>query len=832
MRMLTSPLALLAAICLSSTAASAAGPAAPAPMASNAMLAQADAIIMQSGFMPVGQPQLKGNVIGSLARLGNKAFIVTLDARSGVLLDAKPTNAVLPPMVMSVAPPMAAAAPVPPRAAAPQRAVPRPQIAAARPARRFLPSYTAGHRGGVALVISSGQPRRPVRRRLANISLAALPKPSGFNRVLGPVYRSPTDGYFVVDPTFGAVALDPALFNAAVAVGQGLLDPAVLGPAYSPTSGYTLGFQAGLNTAALNSLQQPMFFDPTQGPVFQDPNTGRPVVYGPSDTPGAAPVAMPYVDPVQQQQFSQFAQSIVNSATPQVTDAAAQAAAQRLSAVPGLGTGQPLTDQQLGDIATAIGETPPPGGFSAQQKQDLQTIADHLTPGSPTVDPQQLPQVEQAMGNALGGAQPTLSEADQLAAQQKLVADPGVGSGHPLNADQLATLANAMGEPTPPGGFSAEQRQTLQEIASHITPAAADPQTLQNTAINQGIAADPADVNAAALSALAAEDPSALDPNAVAAVAAAKPGSVDPVALNAVTQADPQDASPDVLRQAAMANPGAVTPTTLDDVGQANPGFDTSGIAPADDTLQPQVDSRLQQADTQQPFMTFDSQQPDATQEDTTQPDTGPNVGQQLDAAQQAIAPDTAQQPDMGQQPAPAANAGDQGFSPSDFNPPGAPGQDATAQPVPDANGGDQGFDASEFNVPAAPADTNQPADMGTQDNTQPDMGAQDAAQPDATQQDATQQDNQPVDNAPARLAPQMDLPPDQGPQDNNFDNQPADNGQIDQGPQDNGSNFDSGGQDNSQMDNGQDNGGGDFGDSGGGDGGDSGGDGGDGGSN
>jgi hypothetical protein len=95
-------------LCLGSApgyAADAAAAAEANPTASNGMisLAQADAVIVQNGFTPLGQPKQKGSVIGSLARLGSKVFIITVDAQTGQFLDAKPTTIALPP----------AAAPVP-----------------------------------------------------------------------------------------------------------------------------------------------------------------------------------------------------------------------------------------------------------------------------------------------------------------------------------------------------------------------------------------------------------------------------------------------------------------------------------------------------------------------------------------------------------------------------------------------------------------------------------------------------------------------------------------------------------------------------------------------
>ncbi len=510
MRMKSSRLAVFLPFCLSSTAAIAAGaPMAPpmaAPMAPGSVMAQTTAIITQNGFQPVGQPMQKGSVIGSLARLGNKAFIVTINAQTGQFLDARPTSMALPAMVVPVSAP------------APQA----PRMLPRRPPRRYVPSFVAARRGHLTQAVAALQPRRPVRRRLSNVSLASLPRPSGFNRVLGPVYNSPGTGYFTIDPTLGPIALDPALFAAAVAVSQGLLDPSVLGPGYSPNSGYQLGYRDGLNDATIGSLQQPLFVDPTQGPVFVNPATGQPVVYAPSTTPGMPPQAVPYVDPGQQQAFSDFANSIVNSATPTVTPDAANAAAQRLNSVPGLGTGQPLTDQQLGDVAIAIGESTPPGGFTPEQKQNLQTIADHLTPDAPNTTPAQTQTLQQDIGNALGSGAPAVSAADQQAAQERVVANSAIGSGHPIGGQDLTDIATAMGVPTPPGGFSPEERQNLQEIASHLTPA--DPQTLQNTAVNDAITASPDAVNTPALNNLAQKDPSALDPNAVAAVAVDQPG--------------------------------------------------------------------------------------------------------------------------------------------------------------------------------------------------------------------------------------------------------------------------------------------------------------------
>jgi hypothetical protein len=67
-------------------------------------LDQAAAIITQMGFTPVGTPVLKGTMIGSLARLGNNAFIVTVDAMTGKFIDAKPTDMPLPPSMMAAAP--------------------------------------------------------------------------------------------------------------------------------------------------------------------------------------------------------------------------------------------------------------------------------------------------------------------------------------------------------------------------------------------------------------------------------------------------------------------------------------------------------------------------------------------------------------------------------------------------------------------------------------------------------------------------------------------------------------------------------------------------------
>ena len=106
--------AFAALLCLTSGgvyAADAAAPGAPAAPAASApaiSLAQADTIIMQNGFTPVGQPKQKGNIIGSLARLGDKAFIVTVDAQTGQFLDAKPTTVALP---VIAATPAATAAP-------------------------------------------------------------------------------------------------------------------------------------------------------------------------------------------------------------------------------------------------------------------------------------------------------------------------------------------------------------------------------------------------------------------------------------------------------------------------------------------------------------------------------------------------------------------------------------------------------------------------------------------------------------------------------------------------------------------------------------------------
>lgn len=124
--------ALLMGFCLTATAAGAAETTAPAAAATPASppaamaaapapatgtmitMAQADAIIMQSGFTPLGQPKQKGNIIGSLARIGNNAFIVTVDATTGKLLDAKPTNVQLPPLAAAPAAPAATTAAAPP----------------------------------------------------------------------------------------------------------------------------------------------------------------------------------------------------------------------------------------------------------------------------------------------------------------------------------------------------------------------------------------------------------------------------------------------------------------------------------------------------------------------------------------------------------------------------------------------------------------------------------------------------------------------------------------------------------------------------------------------
>lgn len=104
------------------------------PSGTMVTLQQADAIIMQMGFTPVGQPLLKGTTIGSLARLGNNPFIVTVDATTGKFLDAKPTDMPLPPSIVS------APAPVPtttPPAATPPPAtgIPSPVMTAANLAR-------------------------------------------------------------------------------------------------------------------------------------------------------------------------------------------------------------------------------------------------------------------------------------------------------------------------------------------------------------------------------------------------------------------------------------------------------------------------------------------------------------------------------------------------------------------------------------------------------------------------------------------------------------------------------------------------------------------------
>lgn len=117
--------ALLTALCLAPFPAFADGTPAPAaaPPATPTALttAQIDAIITQTGFMPVGEPKQKGTMIGSLARLGNNAFIVTIDAASGKFVDAKPADVPLPPLAAApmAAPPMAAP---PTAAAAPARA--------------------------------------------------------------------------------------------------------------------------------------------------------------------------------------------------------------------------------------------------------------------------------------------------------------------------------------------------------------------------------------------------------------------------------------------------------------------------------------------------------------------------------------------------------------------------------------------------------------------------------------------------------------------------------------------------------------------------------------
>ncbi|HTJ59389.1 MAG TPA: hypothetical protein VL418_17785 [Devosiaceae bacterium] len=120
-------LALLTAFCFTATAADAAGTAAPTAAATVApvpaatagtmiTMAQADAIIMQSGFTPLGQPKQKGNIIGSLARIGNNAFIVTVDAMTGKFLDAKLTNIPLPPLAANPPPAGGVTAPLAPAA--------------------------------------------------------------------------------------------------------------------------------------------------------------------------------------------------------------------------------------------------------------------------------------------------------------------------------------------------------------------------------------------------------------------------------------------------------------------------------------------------------------------------------------------------------------------------------------------------------------------------------------------------------------------------------------------------------------------------------------------
>jgi hypothetical protein len=866
MRFMSSRLAALAAVCLSSTGVMAAGTTMIASSATSPVISQADQIIVQNGFTPVGQPMQKGSVIGSLARLGNQAFIVTIDAQTGQFLDAKPTAMALPAMAPV---PMSVAAPV---AVVHVTAAPVARVRPHRLPARYMPTYR-GRRGNPAQAVASSRPHRPVLRRLPNVSLASLPRPSGFNRVLGPVYNGPGVGYFVIDPTLGPVALDPSLFGAALAISQGLLDPSVIGPGYSANSGYQLGYRDGLNDATIGSLQQPLFVDPTQGPVFVNPATGQPVVYGPSTTPGMPPQALPYVDPAQQQAFSDFANTIVNSATPTVTPAAADAAAQRLNVIPGLGTGQPLTDQQLGDVAIAIGEATPPGGFTAEQKQNLQTIADHLTPDAGTAGPAQTQTLQQDIGTALGSDTPAVSAADQQAAQERVAANPAIGSGHPIGGQQLDDIATAMGVPTPPGGFSTEQRQNLEQIASSLTPA--DPQTLQNTAVDQAVEADPDKVYAKVLSDLGMKDPSALDPNAVAAVAASQPGAVDPVALNDVVEANPQDVQPDVLRQAAMDNPGSITPQTLSDVAQTDPSFNPSGITPAADDVQQQVEANLNaaaqtigQPAEQQPFMTFDSTgttgappASDATQ--ATDGNASPANRQPFmtfdsanPAAASAAAPAT-----ESTQPADAnaaTNGSDSTFNAQDFSQPGA-ADTTTPAPTPTAPGdaaagqvnGDSTFSAGDFNQPAT-ADANAPATTETTtpaaapapdnaaDGTDQTFSAQDFNTPSATSPDTTagdqtttdsnapttdatapadaasSSDAAPMDTAPAADAP---APADTGrPHRNQNDNVVPDTGNNDQtmdngdgsdmqqdSPSDN-SQMDNGANDNTQMDNSNDN--------------------------
>ena len=125
-----------AALCLAPSGAFADNVPAPAAAMSAAAApalttAQIDAIIMQAGFTPVGDPKQKGTMIGSLARLGNNAFIVTIDATTGKFVDAKPADIALPPL----APPPAAAPPMAPpaMAAAPATAAPAPVARAATP---------------------------------------------------------------------------------------------------------------------------------------------------------------------------------------------------------------------------------------------------------------------------------------------------------------------------------------------------------------------------------------------------------------------------------------------------------------------------------------------------------------------------------------------------------------------------------------------------------------------------------------------------------------------------------------------------------------------------
>lgn len=83
--------------------------ATPAPTGTVLTAAQVDAVIMQNGFTPLGLPKLKGTMFGSLARIGNTAFIVTVDGMTGQFLDAKPTNVTLPPLAVTTTPAMTAA---------------------------------------------------------------------------------------------------------------------------------------------------------------------------------------------------------------------------------------------------------------------------------------------------------------------------------------------------------------------------------------------------------------------------------------------------------------------------------------------------------------------------------------------------------------------------------------------------------------------------------------------------------------------------------------------------------------------------------------------------